>query len=326
MFELSGLIDAVSLGRGRGYRNMRVYPLFVESGGGLDYELLEDLVKRGDCRVREVGSGVVPKLEVYNRSARPLLILEGEELVGGKQNRIVNTTIVIGAKSKAVIPVSCVEQGRWSHRQANFSVSDNYLFAEARRLKSRAVRESLEMDRGSFGSDQVGLWDEIYTRAGRLKAQSPTMAMSEIYKSADEIIKESLERFRLSPGQKGLLFLAHGSVTGLDLILDEQVFARKFKKLLSGYILDAISGETGTGKKRSDSRKVAIDFLNKLAACEVSSFKSPGLGVDLRLKSEYVEGSCLVVDDRPVHLYAFPAPGSSESALDGYIRRSRRYM
>jgi environmental stress-induced protein Ves len=57
-------------------------------------------------------SGQFSRLKVINRSDLSVLILDGEELVGAKQNRIVNTTILIAAESVTIIPVSCVEQGR----------------------------------------------------------------------------------------------------------------------------------------------------------------------------------------------------------------------
>ena len=57
----------------------------------------------------------MPDLKVINKSEVMVLILDGEELVGAKQNRIVNTTILIPAKETVLIPVSCVEQGRWSY-------------------------------------------------------------------------------------------------------------------------------------------------------------------------------------------------------------------
>ena len=64
--------------------------------------------------------GSVPELRVGNKYAGMVLIMDGEELVGVKQNRIVNTTIVLPPKSTTVIPVSCAEQGRWSYDTKHF--------------------------------------------------------------------------------------------------------------------------------------------------------------------------------------------------------------
>ena len=49
-----------------------------------------------------------------------LLMLDGEELVGAKKNRVLNVTVLIAAQSDTVIPVSCVEQGRWSYWSQEF--------------------------------------------------------------------------------------------------------------------------------------------------------------------------------------------------------------
>jgi hypothetical protein len=54
----------------------------------------------------------VPDLAVESKGNVRLLFIEGEELVGAKQNRILNTSVLIAAHTKPKIPVSCVEQGR----------------------------------------------------------------------------------------------------------------------------------------------------------------------------------------------------------------------
>ena len=59
--------------------------------------------------------GEVPNLSVTNSSDRPILIPEGEILVGAKQNRVVNVTVLVAARSTFKVPVSCVEQGRWRY-------------------------------------------------------------------------------------------------------------------------------------------------------------------------------------------------------------------
>jgi len=55
--------------------------------------------------------GSVPDLLVDNRGDVRVLFLEGEELIGAKQNRILNTSVLVPAHSKIKIPVSCVEPG-----------------------------------------------------------------------------------------------------------------------------------------------------------------------------------------------------------------------
>ena len=62
----------------------------------------------------------MPELMVENKGDMRVLFIEGEELVGAKQNRILNTSILVPAKSKTKIPVSCVERGRWRYHSPMF--------------------------------------------------------------------------------------------------------------------------------------------------------------------------------------------------------------
>ncbi|MBT8446990.1 MAG: hypothetical protein KJO38_07570, partial [Gammaproteobacteria bacterium] len=97
-----------------------MFPLLSEQNSPLDYLLLGDAVENGWARVQEVSdSGNVPELRVENKADRPVLIMDGEQLIGAKQNRVANLTLLLPAGKTTVIPVSCVEQGRWR------SVSDD---------------------------------------------------------------------------------------------------------------------------------------------------------------------------------------------------------
>jgi len=79
----------------------------------LDYLLLDEALREGLIEVGEVSKeGSVQNLKVTNKSLKMVLILDGEELVGARQNRVVNTIILVQAKYTLLIPVSCVEEGR----------------------------------------------------------------------------------------------------------------------------------------------------------------------------------------------------------------------
>ena len=104
------------------------------------YVTLDEALAGGNFEVTEISdAGRVPELHVLNRSNRPVLMLDGEELVGAKQNRIVNLTILVPAKTNLPIPVTCVEAGRWRHRSRDFSSSGHAHYAHARARKVAQV-------------------------------------------------------------------------------------------------------------------------------------------------------------------------------------------
>ena len=82
----------------------------------------------------------MPQLRVVNHSETPVLIVDGEELVGAKQNRAVNTTILIAAGAETIIPVSCVEQGRWTYKTREFKSEGRVMSSKIRASKADQVR------------------------------------------------------------------------------------------------------------------------------------------------------------------------------------------
>src|SRR5207247_10554658 len=98
----------------------------------------------GMVTVGEVSQeGSVPELVVENKSHRRVLFLEGEQLLGAKQNRILNTSVLVPGGATLRIPVSCVEQGRWSRAHASFGAGKNISPYQLRGGLKRSVPRSL---------------------------------------------------------------------------------------------------------------------------------------------------------------------------------------
>jgi hypothetical protein len=158
----------------------------------------------------------VPELKVINGLDADVLILDGEELVGAKQNRIVNTTLIIGRMREVVIPVSCVERGRWHYRTKAFTSGKTNLYADLRRKKAKAVSMSLKMH-SAYRSDQGEIWEDIREKAERLSVRAETDAMHDIYESYDRDLRAYEESFKPHPGQVGFIAAIDGKIIGRDI-------------------------------------------------------------------------------------------------------------
>ncbi len=125
---------------------------------------LDDALALGVTEITEVSeAGSVPQLRLLNRGDLPVFLLDGEELVGAKQNRILNLSVLVPERTNLEIPVSCVEEGRWSWRAGGFSSADRVIYAKLRRSNAEAVSGSLAST-GDRGGDQGRVRYGVYTR------------------------------------------------------------------------------------------------------------------------------------------------------------------
>src|SRR5687768_3441283 len=97
-------LAAVRLGAPQVHRNLALFPLVAQRNQAPGYVLLDEALERKLARVTEVSDGgSVPELAFENGSAEKILLVDGDELVGAKQNRVVNLSILVGAGQKVVI-------------------------------------------------------------------------------------------------------------------------------------------------------------------------------------------------------------------------------
>ena len=180
---VADFLDGIILGEGISHGGVTVFPLRHPQKGGPRYLTLDEALQRDLLEVREKDpGGSVPEIRVVNRADVAVLILDGEELVGAKQNRVLNASILLAAGAERIIAVSCTEAGRWSYRSERFSASPYVMPRSARRDKNASVHLNLRTSR-DFRSDQGQVWDNVDRLSMQLGAGSPTQAMREVLDS-----------------------------------------------------------------------------------------------------------------------------------------------
>jgi hypothetical protein len=299
------------------FDEMAVLPVFTSNIGSIEYLTLKEAIGEKLIDITEIDdSGVVPELEVRNNVEIPVLLLDGEELLGAKQNRIVNTTILLKEKSETIIPVSCVEQGRWSDTSKNFMYSDRIASYQLRNVKSASVKKSVE-NLGRYSSDQRAVWDEVHKLQDKTEVHSPTSAMGDVYEAKSYDLESYIKVFELVEGQKGLLVFINGEIIGLDVISSRSAYKILHKKLIKSYALDSMV-QKGDKKIVSNINLDLVDkFLKEIMKSEESKNESVGYGYDYRFASASYIGSTLVFNDEVIHASFFKSLEIEDEEIGG---------
>ena len=281
------------------------------------YLTLDQALGDGWTEITEISEqGSVPELRVFNKGAKPVFILDGEELLGAKQNRVVNLSILVPAATKLTIPVSCVEAGRWRSRSRAFSSAPRTQYAAGRAKRMSQVTSSMRMS-GERMSDQAEVWADIAATSERLAAHSPTGAMEEIFAVHADFADRCVEALLPSERQCGALFLIDGHVVGFDLFDCAITLRRLLPKLVRSVAVDAVDrrgiGQSdlvgGAGEHKSTKPELLIKgadhFLAAVFGAGVHEAQALGMGRDLRLVAPKISGAALESQESLVHLSSF---------------------
>ena len=320
MQPIAEALSSVTLGAPAQFRNLTVIPILTQQGRNAHYVLLDDALGRKLAHVTEVSeSGSVPELLFVNDGEAPVLLIDGEELIGARQNRILNVSMLVGGGQKVVIPVSCVEQGRWHYRSRHFESAERTLFSSARAKKMQHVSASMRQS-GSRYANQAEIWSDISHMAVSLKVRSDTEAMSDIYEQRRGRIDDYVTALAPQPRQAGAIFAINGRIIGLELFDAAATFTKLMAKLVRSYAMDAI--EEAATESRPPVEEAVRRFLDDMQAAALRRFPALGEGEDLRIESDTIAGGALAADDRLIHLCAFRL----EKALARPIGRAAAYI
>lgn len=283
------------------FNRLKIIPILVDEDRTLPFIDLEEALKKGFVVITEISEGgSVPDLEVSNKSESDVIILDGEELIGAKQNRIVNTTIVVPATTSITIPVSCVQQRRWHYTSRNFEASGSVAYASLRRTKHEHVTASLKTT-ATYTTDQSAIWRDVEGKAARMATPSPSLAMSDIYEqSVDSHDAELRQEMPHLEKQVGFLAFIDGNFAGGEVFGSAALCGRKLQKMLRSYYLDALD-------RAIEFPAISVEqIFSQVQSAKHEQFESVGKGTELRFEAANVQGSWKLVDDLIPHLIVFP--------------------
>ena len=300
------LIDYISnlqLGEVQTFENMAIIPIFISENIDIEYISLSQALEQGSLVIAEVDqSGSVPNLKVINQSDQLVLILDGEEIVGAKQNRILNTSILIDKKSELVIPVSCTEVGRWQYTSREFSASNVIMSQKARSMKSHSVYDSLLEGKG-YRSDQSQVWSNIEELQRKAGSTSHTSAMKDVFTAKGQELDKYLQAFESMQNQQGCLVFVNGEMLGLDVISKEDIYKQVHPQLIKSYAMEAMLEKIEPTE--SVTKATGQKFFEKVKKSKEKQFEGVGSGKDYRYEIEDIFGSALIFNDRVIHLAFF---------------------
>jgi hypothetical protein len=288
--------------------NLAVYPVFGEGSPRLEYLTLGEALAAGGFKIGEAGGGSVPELLVGNATGRRVLLLDGEELIGAKQNRILNTSILVEAGSELRIPVSCVEQGRWGGGAPMHG--GEVAYPELRRQKAHQVHDRLRAT-GMHGSDQGALWEEIAQRIDDREERVPTGRMEALYEMDRKPLEEAFRRLPCYTGACGVVAVIGGRIACADVFDSPSTLEKLWPRLVTSYALDARHSGPGvhTSWTATPLPEMFYRFLFVPPDALVKVFASPDIGQNLRFRTPDRAGSALALEDVVVHLEVFPSNG-----------------
>ncbi len=293
--DFQRFVAGVRVGEARGHGGMLVFWLYGDAGAPtLHLATLEEARSRGDLVITERDQATVPELIVENRGKIPVLLLAGEILLGGKQNRVLSEDILLPPLSgPRNIGVYCVEQGRWAAgRGKDFDAKGSFA---APALRSKLMEKA----------DQGKVWAEVDKYSRSAAAPSPTRSYQEVYEKPE--VKEHLkdvERgidYRAAPGALGAAVFVGQTLAGLDLFLSSDLFGREWPKLLRAQALDAYRQSLRTDGLEPKLRARVQHLLAGAAKAEGLLRGNAGAGEIFEFRLDKLRGSALTFEGRMVH-------------------------
>lgn len=285
----------------------------------LDRETIEAV------KVTEVSEGgSVPELLVENSLGVMVFLMDGQELVGAKQNRILNTDVLVPAKSQLKIPVSCVEARRWHYTSSMFSPGKAASYA-VRSGKLGRVHESLK-ESGKHDADQGAVWQEVDQSLAMAACSAPTAALHDAYTAREKDLADFRGSLKL-PNETVGAAVFHGSeFRGLDIFDRHSTLRYFWESLIDSYAIEwLMAAGQEEGSDSDAARKMLPDILQRAAEAKWEAFNSPGEGKDYRFSSDTLTGSALIWRKRTVvHLQVFPNRADQQQGPRSFRPRIHR--
>jgi hypothetical protein len=263
------------------YKHLAIYPVLKEKMiHAQNYMTLDEAHRKRAISIEELSSESVPTVIIHNTGDRPVFILAGEIIIGGKQDRMLSYDALIPAGKKIEVAVKCVEHGRWHGASREFESGGA--------VGSLKVRNALQF------KDQADVWAEVGKACAEYGAETETgtyravLSSKDIDKRSEPFIgamKKGLE----DENAVGMIMAINGRIVCADVFADSKYFAKIKDKLIKAYVLDAIGAEEESRKlPGKEEIKALFSELDKADSQELKRYEE---NVNRELESDEIMGS-----------------------------------
>lgn len=194
---------------------------------------LSEARKEGSVEITEIESEDVNTLKVENKGTRPLLLLGGDLLMGGKQDRIVARDVIVPPGKTVNVEVFCVEHGRWDGQSEHFE------------FKETVVPNDVRQAAAHEGQSEVWAKVDDYNSAngnfGGSLSVSKGLSTEKVQKSVKEHEPKVLDALRAQKNVVGFIYVRNGELQSMDLFGNPKVFDIAKSSLLKGFLADGAS-------------------------------------------------------------------------------------
>ena len=280
---------------------LEVYPLYPErtlfGDDTLDYLLSDEAQAAGSCTVRELPEPKVGKVMVENTGDHSILFLEGEELVGAKQNRVVLTSVLIAARSQATIPVFCVEHGRWDSSSSNLKTGA-HAPPSLRCVMKGGTRHRIPRGDGR----QIEVWRFIMSKHLATGTFSPKENMSDVFVNHPQVVQELRQELPYPEGASGIAAAINGKVVGIDLFDKPDTLQKVWDRLVVlGLTLDYLDLRNADRLGDRAAKPVQL-YMEAVSEASWQEVPTVGTGKMYRAYDSGCLAAALVVDGTLLHL------------------------
>ncbi len=289
-----GFLDELEVGQGIQQKNLNLYPIYRTRKVKTDLLSLKEALKAGILEIKETGN--IKEVIVKNKSKdKKILLVEGETIKGGAQNRVINTTIIILPNTQENISTSCVQQQRWDNFSAGF-VSSGYITPKVHTGLSSSIHKNLMQSYASSGgyggelvaysADQDNLWSETSSLLKEAGSLDGTKDIHDAYKSKKEDIDKWMEKFKPIFDRPIVGVVAEIDGKFFADISDTIEFASSIlDQIVRSYCLEAIASTEEKETSLDEDRIVGA--LENFRKGELIIGDSPNkIGKDIRIENE----------------------------------------
>ena len=273
-------------------KGLKLFPVsFDINTGSNNIEFLDNSFDKKEIEAFEVTSeGVVGQVGIKNKSETFVLILDGEAISGAKQNRISQTTIILNPRSETIIPVNCIERGRWSYSSdRNFNKSDYSISPKMRDRKAEILKNK------EIHKLQGTMWNQIDQLSEKFDTKSYTDNLGDVIDYAAKENNFNDIYSKLNNECNG--YIVFGTERPfIELFRNNRSRQHYMKKIIKSWIMDI---------ETSEVQHVEPQYLlNKFLDTAWSKDKSFGAESSYQT-NDFSNGRTYFLKDEFIHSYYF---------------------